>query len=220
MRVPSRCSVQALDSMEALKSRGMSDHPNVKGVNVNRDRLTSSLCPRSFREFADSEAAVPRAVAWLKGKLPQDFSHVHTADELDVFMHQVQEDGFAFRTDRREAPQVYNQFAGSQIYSGRLIGAGEFSSPRCDEFALNDHATIMRALDNRDLQHAAGVLKARERNPGSKALASETACLSAQSAGPSLERRECQNGFDSPSPLDWVSRIIARIDAELLHPGQ
>jgi hypothetical protein len=32
----------------------------------------------------------------------------------------------------------------------------------------------VRALDNRDLQHAAGVLKVRDRNPSSRPLATAT----------------------------------------------
>jgi hypothetical protein len=49
------------------------------------------------------------------------------------------------------------------------MGAGEFSGPRCDELAFNDHGALVWVLDNRDLQHAAGFLDVRERNPRSSA---------------------------------------------------
>src|SRR5579862_707362 len=103
-----------------------------------------------------------------EAELTQDLSHVHTTDELNVFANQLDQNGFAFRTHRRQAPQVNDQFAGLKIGSGGLVGAGELSGPRYDKFALYDHAALAWALDNRDLQHDACFLDVRERNPRSR----------------------------------------------------
>ena len=135
-------------------------------------------------------------------------------------MHQLQQHSFALWTDRGQAPQVNNEFAGSKVCSGRLIGACEFSGPRCDELAFNDHGALVWALDNRDLQHAAGFLDVRERNPRSKRRRLQLLGFQRKVRGPDPKRRDCQKALTVSAPLDRALRIIARIDAQFLYPGQ
>ena len=95
---------------------------------------------------------------------------MYTPQRNDLFAHQLQQNVFALRTDCRYAPKIDNQFPVLKICSGRLVGIFEFSGPRHDEFALNDHSTPAWVLDNRDLQHAARILDLGVRNARTKHL--------------------------------------------------
>jgi hypothetical protein len=49
---------------------------------------------------------IRRVAAGLADVLPQDFFYVHTARELDILTHQLQQHVFVLPTDRGEASQI------------------------------------------------------------------------------------------------------------------
>src|SRR5580658_5420103 len=79
-----------------------------------------------------------------------------------MLTHHLLQHVFALRTDRGQVPQIDNQFAVPKICSGVSAGVREFGGPRRCESALNDQSALARFLDNRDLQHVARILDARE----------------------------------------------------------
>src|SRR5579862_1544181 len=94
-RMPSLRIVQALDTIETPNGRIITGQLSVKTVKAIVTLGPSSFCWRRFR------IRIFRVVAGLKAKLPQDFLRVHTADELDFFANQLQQDVCALRTDCR-----------------------------------------------------------------------------------------------------------------------
>ena len=98
--VPSLEFLQALEIIEASASGVTTDQPTVKTVKALVTLGRPLLCWRRFgiRIF---RGAIPQTIAGLKAKLPKDFLHVHTAEEFDLFAHQLQEYVFALRADCR-----------------------------------------------------------------------------------------------------------------------
>lgn len=87
MRMPSLQTLQALDFIQALKGRGKADPSSVKSVNVivifgRHDQSTSRSESLDSRRFCTLSRV-------SEAKLPQDLSHVHATEELDVFTHQL-----------------------------------------------------------------------------------------------------------------------------------
>ena len=83
-------------------------------------------------------------------QLSQDFPHKKAAFELDVVLHQLQECGFSFRTERRDALQVDDELTTLKIQSCPFASGRELISPWRHECAFNDHPALVRALDKRN----------------------------------------------------------------------
>jgi hypothetical protein len=103
------------------------------------------------------DRGLAEASARLTSQLLQDFPRVHATEEFSLFLHQLQQYSFSFRTDRSQAPQIDDQLAPYKTCFGIFVRTRELGGPRCDESALDEQSALAPALDNRDLQHAAAI---------------------------------------------------------------
>ena len=86
--MPNLRILQTPDAIETPNGRIIVDQPSVKTVKA----MVTHVRHHSFG--VDSES-----VAGLTSQLPQDFLHVHTAEEFGFFAHQVKQYVFALGTD-------------------------------------------------------------------------------------------------------------------------